>query len=370
MKRIFLFNPENDIALASGLSRITPPRQARMLHDAGAMLPFWLGDKDDYILVPPEGFERSLEWYVAWNYEGPRPVSSISEVGQDSDSLEFAPWGWSLDACSQFGKAGADQRALDRWRGRMEAHRILSHRGTSLRLLGILRGKGVDVPSPFPMEAATVREVEAFVASHGAAYLKSPWSSSGRGVFPVSVSTLPGSLSRIGGIINRQGSVMVEPVLPKLQDFAMLYEYHGGKAVFSGYSMFFNSTATNYGGNMIASDEEIFARLSAMVPGKEIEQVKSRVAESLEELLGEEYYGPLGVDMMIYGGNGARGRIAPCIELNLRFTMGFVARGVYDRLGKSGIMYVSPAGMVSMEGNTVRLAPENTCFDFIFAVQA
>ena len=49
--RLFLYNPENDIALASGLPRITPPRQASDIHLSGALLPVWLAGEGDYVLV-------------------------------------------------------------------------------------------------------------------------------------------------------------------------------------------------------------------------------------------------------------------------------------------------------------------------------
>ncbi len=89
-----------------------------------------------------------------------------------------------------------------------------------------------------PLEAKSVTEVEELVGEWGTAFVKSPWSSSGRGVFPVSLSTLGVSLPRVEGVIRRQGSVMVEPELPRLQDFAMLFDYAGGEARFEGYSLF------------------------------------------------------------------------------------------------------------------------------------
>jgi len=187
----------------------------------------------------------------------------------------------------------------------------------------------------------------------------------------------------VEGIINHQGSVMVEPFLTKIQDFAMLFDYDGGAtgdgcacrrqtdapaARFAGYSLFFNSTMTNYGGNLVASDDEILDRLSSFVRREEIEGLRVVIGECLETLLGDGYSGPLGIDMMIYGSEGERPRIAPCIELNLRTTMGFVARGVYKKLGGTGLMSVSPKSGVVVDV-AFRLTPENRWFDFSFLTE-
>lgn len=369
MRRLFLFNPENDIALGLGLKRITPPRQAMLLHDAGAMLPFWLGDVDDYVLVDDGGLDNARKWVDGLPVAGPVPVSS----GCLPDISQLCPWGWSLDACSQFEKAGVGDELMRGYIARMERYRRLSHRVTSLRMLRLLRDMGVDIPDVMPVEAVSVTQVEEYVKEHGAAFLKSPWSSSGRGVFPVSAGSYEMSMSRVEGIINRQGSVMVEPFLTKIQDFAMLFEYDGGATVtdtptagFAGYSLFFNSTMTNYGGNLVASDDEILGRLSMFVRREDIERLRVLVGECLEILLGDGYSGQLGVDMMIYGSDGERPRIAPCIELNLRTTMGFVARGVYKKLGGTGLMSVSPKRGGAVVDGAFRLTPENQWFDFSF----
>lgn len=362
MRRVFLFNPENDIALASGLPRITAPLQGRLLHQAGAMLPYWLGDEDDLVLVPSDKMESCRIWRDTFHIEGPQPVDSLAvDCG-----YEPVPWGWSLDACAQFENAGMEPALFSSRRAIMEAHRALSHRRTSLRLLNFLKNRGVEIPAPLPAEAFTAGEVEMFVRTYGVAYIKSPWSSSGRGVFPVSTATLPVSLPRIEGIIRRQGSVMAEPVLPKLQDFAMLYDYAPGNARFVGYSMFFNSNSTNYGGNIVASDEEILCRLSSMTSPGEIEFIRDAVADALADALMDGYRGPLGVDMMIYGDERGYRKIAPCIELNLRFTMGFVARGVYGKTARRGVMSVSPKRAGISPGG-VGLVPENPYFDFILS---
>ena len=105
MRRLFLFNPENDIALGSGLPRITPPRQAGLLHRAGAMLPFWLGEEGDSVIVAPEDLTAATAWRKEiaeiTGVTGPWPVAECSP----GEELTPSPWGWSRDAAWQFMKA-------------------------------------------------------------------------------------------------------------------------------------------------------------------------------------------------------------------------------------------------------------------------
>ncbi|MFH8142622.1 MAG: hypothetical protein K1V88_04240 [Muribaculaceae bacterium] len=371
MRRVFLFNPENDIALGSGMPRLTPPRQAALLHRAGAMLPFWLGAGEDSVVVANADLREAEVWRdelrARHGIAGPSPVADLRAIGE----ARLSPWGWSLDAVSQFERLGIDRARMAAMEETMGMRRGLSHRRSSLEFLGSWRQRGNCLPYAMPLEAKSVTEVEELVGEWGTAFVKSPWSSSGRGVFPVSLSTLGVSLPRVEGVIRRQGSVMVEPELPRLQDFAMLFDYAGGEARFEGYSLFFNSTATNYGGNYVGSDDMIVDKLEQWLTRRDVEQARDEALAILPLVLGNGYEGPLGVDMMVCGDGGSDCWIAPCVEINLRYTMGFVARGVWSKLEKEGVMSVSPCGaglaVTTEKGEgPVWLAPRNDWFDFLF----
>jgi hypothetical protein len=418
MKRLLLFNPENDIALGMGLARFTPPRQAALLHRAGAMLPAWLGEAGDFVLVQAEDLAAASQWRTAiqqqYGIQLPMPISTYNAIQQQFEAQlpmpvssadkgcqqqlpmavaaegaldcgigEVEPFGWSLDTIAQLERAGVPEALLQQKRTEMVRHRNLSHRRSALKLLQYLdkHSFGVDKHcynayrrdlgddsrrQGMPVDARSLAEVEAAVGEWGEAYVKSPWSSSGRGVFPTTRETLAVSADRIHGIIKRQGSVMVEPLLPKLQDFAMLFD----RGEFAGYSLFFNSTATNYAGNFVASDARILEKLGQWIPAAEVEALRKAVAAGLAEVLGDEFFsGKLGVDMMVCGTETETPWIAPCVEINLRATMGFVARGVYRKLGREGVMTITPniAGQTPPAG--INLIPENPWFSARFCEQ-
>ncbi len=360
MHRLFLFNPENDIALARNIRQFTPPMQAAILHRAGAALPFWLGDADDLMLVPEEDLVKVTHWIDSIGFDGPRPVSSAS--GLEISSLE--PWGWSLDACRQFRQAGVREDLIEPYENNVDDFRNYSHRRNTIKLIGLLAEKGFDVPDVSSIEATDIDQVRHFVTENGAAYIKAPWSSTGRGVFPVSRESFQASAERINGIIRRQGSVMVEPALDKVRDFAMLF--HDGGRRFAGFSLFFNATTTSYGGNFVASDEAILSDLSGYILPSYAISLAVCLTELLPSLF-QLYHGPVGVDMLVYRSTDGDYRIDPCVEINLRYTMGFVAQSVYAKAGRRGIMTVSPASSSDHQGtSTLHLAPAGAPFNFLF----
>lgn len=295
-----LFNPENDLALASAIANYTPTATVRRFKEALSQLPKLYADEGDIILTPGE---------LASNPE------AIPE-----------PWGWSANAIRQFEKAGIRGPFPD-----VETIRQLSHRRTTRKLHQLLRE--ANLPYPLPPEPQEVTDANEITDTD--VFVKAPWSCSGRGVVDCSNMTLTSVRSHAAGIIRRQGSVMVEPKLPKNQDFAMLFESAQGKISFRGLSYFFNSaTQTAYGGNFCAPQDEIRARLNAPFLDETIEAVSN----ALTTLISPYYSGPLGVDMITYG---PKNLICPTIEINLRRTMGFVALALYERLGR-GIFRITP----------------------------
>ncbi len=324
MNRVFLFNPENDIALGAGKVSFTPPKAAVAMARSGATLPWWFGDSGDFLLLPDGDMRRDWFEVVSARFgEGPRPVASL----KDLDIKELCPWGRSAYTARLFQKYGAPAVLVDRGMERGEFYRSLSHRRTAL---GILRSMGYDTSA----EAFCLEDVRRFASRFPDFYVKAPWSSSGRGVF----RSKDISENQVEGIIRRQGSVMLEKGYAGVQDFAMLFMARAGKIEFHGYSMFFTG-GTAYGGNLLATDEEIERRLGEMAGARQLANVRREVCGCLAETAAAPgYEGPLGVDMLVY--DSADGvEIAPCIEVNLRYTMGFVAHSVAAR-GITGRMTV------------------------------
>ena len=365
MKRVFLYNPENDIALAHGSANFTAPKNAVILSRYCAPLMWWLGDEGDYVIVPRDMPGDYMDELARWERKltetfgaGPRLITSAEGI----DDSVAAPWGWSRHAVRRFQDSCADTSAAAIDEGRAERLRQLSHRRTAAEINRRL-GEEVDFARyglPVPVAATEVSDEEAvrrYFNQHGEFYIKLPWSSSGRGVRHVTADTFDSIAGQIGGMLKKQGSVMLEPAYDKTDDFAMLFYAERGKVKLKGLSLFFTAHGEAYGGNLIAEDGEILERLSAKIPKALLTETGEALEKILGAILGKDYEGWMGVDMML-ARSGGRYILVPCVELNLRMTMGVIAHQTALRLLGAGyelrhcgyVMQTEPGN--SAAGNT------------------
>lgn len=355
--KIHLFNPENDLALALGCRHYTPPPHAQAIHAAGALLPMWWAERGDLILAPEALREEVQMLAERFGLRG-EVAPTVSEPA------EVSPWGWSLDAKRQFLRAGVREELLpdNSSIGRM---RELSHRRMSVEIL-----RRLDGDHPIPLETTDPREVvEAEHRSPGC-YVKSPWSGSGRGVFCARSLSDEALLRRAEGIIHRQGSVMVERGLDKVIDFAALFFSDGASVTFRGLSVFSTEERGMYSGNIVAPQSHHEERLARLIDLDSLMATIRSEERILGALIGEDYRGWLGVDMMVYR-EGGEYKTMPCVELNLRRTMGVVALDIARRPDISGPHFLAwehgavtsaenSGGIILLppaEGFTLRLSP-------------
>jgi len=173
------------------------------------------------------------------------------------------------------------------------------------------------------VECATLEQVERCQKHWGQIVIKSPWSSSGRGVrFAVQEGW-------INNVIKAQGSVMVEPYYNKVKDFGMEFEVdQDGQVHYLGLSLFHTKNGA-YIGNLLATEQAKREQLSRYVSMELLDEIKQRVIDNVQL---PDYVGPFGIDMMIVNGHRssqtANLLLHPCVELNLRRTMGHVALNI------------------------------------------
>lgn len=171
-----------------------------------------VGGEDDYVLGISGHDTDALKHRFNLKAE-------IVESAKGIEISQCCPWGWSKNARHQFLKAGVDSRVLPDDEC-IENMRQLSHRRTTITLMERLHSAGIFKTLPaVPIEITSINQLP-----KGRVYIKLPWSSSGRGVMACDTTKLsPASQGRIEGMIHRQCSVIVEPALDKVADFAMLF---------------------------------------------------------------------------------------------------------------------------------------------------
>lgn len=302
-KVLYIFNPENDMALADGRRGYTAPALIRQMRRELWWLPQWWAEEDD----------------VVWDGEARLDLPEDTRI---------VPWGWSPAICRQLMEAGVGVSMLPS-SDRLAHIRELSHRQTAVGLLQELRG---DVALDGHLAGGSVlcrslEEAEEAVEGFGEAILKSPWSSSGRGLMK---SDNVQWKAWAGRILRQQGSVVVEKFLHKVADFALEFWLDGkGGVTYKGLSLFYTNERGAYLGNWVAPEGQKLAWLAQYVPLQYLQEIRGWWERRLSRF---DYEGPVGIDMML-----AQEGICPCIEVNWRWTMGLVSclaaeQGRYGRL--------------------------------------
>ena len=314
---LYIFNPENDMALADGKPGYTPPAQIQQMRRELWWLPQWWAEEEDFV----------------WNGEDRLNLS---------DDTRIQPWGWSPALCHQLKQNGVQTFLLPSVE-QLEQIRQLSHRQTAVTMLKEMRDQ-LPLDGHFAGESMlcrTIEEVKETVNKYGDALLKSPWSSSGRGLIkPPTISSKEGGSysipprrdweGAVRRILRQQGSIIVERFLHKVTDFALEYWLDGkGGVEYRGLSLFYTNERGAYLGNWVAPEEQKFQWLAQYISPQWLVEIRRWWEERLSHY---RYCGPVGIDMML-----AQEGVCPCIEVNWRMTMGLVSclvaeQGRYGRL--------------------------------------
>jgi len=283
------------------------------------LLPAWWASEGDSIIAPYPWVEEDTAWLTSeW---GLRCDTSLRSTPYDA-----SPWGWSEDAHRQFTTAGIDGAMLPS-AATLSRLRELSHRRSSIAILSAL-GKEDLLPEEIT-DPHRALQLEDECKGH---FFKSPWSCSGRGVFCAQGLSRNTLFDKAAGIIHRQGSVMAERGYRKIAEFGALYECDRYNAKFRGMSMFLTEPRGTYAGNIIANQDYFISKIDSLGLLGEVNETTTRLENVLTELLIPHFTGWLGIDMMAYKGDDGKTHLHPCIELNLRMTMGVVAMKIADRI--------------------------------------
>lgn len=304
--KVYIFNPENDMALADGNPGYTPPAIIRQMRDELYWLPNWWAEDSDLV----------------WDGEDKLQLKPGDEI---------IPWGWSPALIHQLRQAGVTDEFLPTDE-EMERLRWLSHRQTAVEALAACKRDGLigDVlmgESWLCRTGEEVREVVASANEKDSFLLKAPWSSSGRGLMPYGS---PNAQRWIKNTLKAQGAVVVERKLQKVADFALEFWCDGqGGVDYRGLSLFYTNEAGAYLGNWVAPEGQKLQWLMQYADPQMLVDIRHWWEKYLKKF---RYRGPVGVDMML-----CQGGICPCIEINWRMTMGYIstllpAQGKYGRM--------------------------------------
>lgn len=323
MVDVYIFNPEHDLALAHGEYNYTAPPFARQLRYDLRLLPAWVAPAGAYIAVPDDApLDADRRWlsdhYLDVN---PVPVSQIADLG----ACCIHPWGWDAALRYRLMQLGVSPDCLPTDE-QLDWIRRLSHRRSTIAVHQALGGEF----SPCPVELTTPDDVTTFINNHPGCYLKMPWSGSGKGIYRVLDPQGDNHVPRwIAGALKRQGSLLCEVGLDRVQDFAVECECRDGKTVLTGYSVFDSDFHSQFGTGIVAPMDELHQLLLQQYSA--LDQIINNVLHAMDSIIAPHYNGPLGIDMMLYRKENGTVALNPCVEINLRMTMGMVTAAMGSR---------------------------------------
>lgn len=362
-ERIYLFNPDHDLALAHGGGHYVPPPFAEKMKADLCMLPMWYASPQSCVVVENE---QMCEWVnlTARHYHMQVRGVLKEQLPQFCDAT-FHPWGWSGTIKRRLVKCGVSPLLLpsDPWLSRV---RELAHRRSSVAMHQFIQRRCQLPMAPMPIEYSNLDDVLRFAANRPGCYIKMPWSGSGQGIYH---ATNPHTLEFerwCRGALKRQRSLLCEEGQNRIMDFAMEFECNHGQSSFVGFSVFGSDFHSQYSHGIVAHEGDLLRMIEDKFPS--FRELAPIVSDAVSHLFAPHYQGYLGIDMLLYLHDGMV-RINPCVEVNLRATMGLVTCGAAQRIlppGKTGKFKIeySKHGFPTLRENRIYLTPvfADTCY--------
>ncbi len=331
MSTLHIFNPSHEEALAANTPYYTPTKAAKAQAEKYAALPLlWCGE-NDAVLIPGADNEETVAACCRKYPFAEKKISGkahcLVKYGKNPLSPHFwerfdsiEPWGWNIHIAHHLRTLGAPERLIPS-REVLQNIRHLSSRHLCVKILPLITHNIPDTIGK-SIWCTTITDALNTIKHYGAAMLKAPWSCSGRGTFKAQANAA--TLQRITHIIERQGAIEVEPLYPNRGDFALEFKATPRGLCYEGISVFSTSHTGGYIENHLASEDTLLKHIPPILHPT-LQTVREALQYHLGARLCGQYTGPLGVDMMITEDAEGNCRLHPCIEINLRRTMGYVA---------------------------------------------
>jgi hypothetical protein len=247
---------------------------------------------------------------------------------------KLLPWGWSPAAhkfLSQFKQSCSvefRQSPVFNWN---TVHREITSRkfaaGILKKLQAILNTDYILPVELIPKVCTCQKDFENAIQQWGNLMVKAPWSSSGRGLQPITKTPVhPKVWEKVMGIVKEQGYAIAEPYLNKVLDLAFQFELKKGKVEFLGISNFCTSKKGQYEGNRLNGLQKNIEKNVLEFVDFAVLEIRQPLINAIETSEMAMYYeGVFGVDTLIYSDENDTLKINPCLEINVRYTMGLLS---------------------------------------------
>jgi hypothetical protein len=381
------FNPGHEAAVLNGSKYYQAPFNHVKMQRELAFLPLWYAQPDDFVLVfepVPESFLREiaslrdgrLARAVSFDeLERLTEFKATDELYQQLVNQTVDVWGISPQACHFLTQLSAKHRlnwTIPEWK---DEYRTLGSRQTAHTVLSTLIETVPDIDKNIlPQFYTNLDEIEQVLVQNAhkinaeapidrdqdntnntndqndtnytnntnkrenTMLAKAPFSSSGKGL----VWLPPGEMAQserqiLKGLLCKQATVSLERALDKQLDFSMHFEIapvtqgrRSSATNFIGYSLFQTNAKGAYEKSLLLSQEAIEKQLIKFISGDLLKQIRGQLLPIIDQIYAPHYRGAIGVDMLIYL-DGNQTKLHPCVEINMRKSMGYLALKLFER---------------------------------------
>lgn len=343
---IYLFNPTSDFAIANGSRNWQPNKTLQKMEADLTTLPMFFARKNDVVLVDEIPDNRFISTMQQLGFIIPHFVSK-NEIQKNQTILNdlknrLIPWGWSpaahhlLAPLKSSCSADFQNSPIFNW---SEQHREICSRKFASEILRkvvlSLNSVRIIASNEIPVICDSQADIDCAIAKWGDLILKAPWSSSGRGLQPITKTPVhPKVWEKIDSIIGEQGYIMAEKLQNKIHDMAFLFEMKNGTSHFLGVSHFFTNEKGQYAGNWLNGRPDIQSNEINDFINNCIAELTISLKEIIDNsVMAKIYEGVFGIDMLIFRNKKGELQINPCLEINARHTMGMVSLQLEKWLG-------------------------------------
>ncbi|SMO38998.1 hypothetical protein SAMN06265379_101446 [Saccharicrinis carchari] len=331
MSDLYIFNPTGEMAIANGMHSFMPPRNLVRFEEDLAFLPsFYASDKD--IVYTPRLPEP--DFLALWHKLGLPHINYSDTLKLPQVPYNYLrPWSWTpaihhktkhlKPYCSVHFKQSPNYM----WK---QSSRDFFSRETTNRVQCLLNQdrnteNAIVVQTP-AINISSIAQLDVWLAKQHAVILKTPWSSSGRGIHVIDPAKgRNANYAWIKGALKQQGFVTAEPLLDKVFDFSFqLNLRQNGEMDFSGISYSINDSKQHFIGAHINWPYQA-NEISELLTHTVLEQAVQRLIKAIKKIEPHTYYqGPIGVDAIVYRTATGNLKIHPCIDINWRYNMGLI----------------------------------------------
>lgn len=341
---LLIFNPENDMALANGGNNYIAPALVRRMAADLELLPMWIYAKLPQASVLCEHTDEARAYVEAvddlfrLDNRVPRPISPEEVQVRNTSSkdkpspLRVRPWGWSHQLAYRMGKLGVAAQYLPTSLT-LDAIRSLSGRMMTLELCKVLNSQSISGISGEVKVCYTLEDSRLFALSNEGVVFKQPYSSSGKGLKWCRGGMDELACQWVDTALREMGYVVAMPIYNKVYDFSVLFQrMPDGIYVPVELMEFMTDDKGAYLGQMLQSREQLIDRILGDVPHLDLDRLFFACTLFFHKYyLAYPEFEFMGIDMMVYEDEKGKRWVMPCIEINPRLTMGFVASFFYRK---------------------------------------